>query len=152
MKSGRGDIFKVRADAICVTTNGVTRSDGRAVMGAGVARIAADRYPGIDKVLGLQIIAGGNHARVLHEGGVDPWSFESRAIVSLPTKSHWLDPSPVELVMRSAGELVELADERGWESVITPRPGCGLGGLDWEELKPALEEIWDDRFWVSSGP
>lgn len=72
MKSGRGDIFKVRADAICVTTNGVTRSDGRAVMGAGVARIAADRYPGIDKVLGLQIIAGGNHARVLHEGGSIP--------------------------------------------------------------------------------
>ena len=43
-----GDMFSnlvsSRADAVCITTNSKLKSNGRAVMGAGVAKIARDKY------------------------------------------------------------------------------------------------------------
>ena len=48
MKEIKSDIWKVKADWICVTTNGKIRADGRAVMGAGIAKDAKIRFPDID--------------------------------------------------------------------------------------------------------
>lgn len=148
----RGDVFAADADAICITTNGMVRKDGRAVMGAGIARAAASRYPGIDRRLGELIAAAGNRVHLLHRGGAEPWPEEARALVSYPTKHDWRKPSPLELVIASARQLVELADDEGWEHIVLPRPGCGLGGLSWtREVGPELARLFDDRFLVSSG-
>ena len=31
------------------------------------------------------------------------------------------------------------------KNVALPRPGCANGGLNWEDVKPHLERILDDR-------
>jgi hypothetical protein len=56
------------------------------------------------------------------------------------------------MIRRSAEELRQLADQHGLESVVVPRPGCGGGGMRWQEVRPMLEELFDDRFIVVGAP
>ena len=140
MKEIKGDIFAQHdADAICVTTNTQIGRFG-AVMGAGVAKQFALRYPTLQAFLGedLRYRQGRVFAIRLPN--------EPRAIVNFPTKDHWKDPSPIELVEKSAKSLVSLADFNEWTKVVLTRPGCGLGGLQWPQVKAVLEPILDDRF------
>jgi len=148
----RGDIFELQADAIGITTNGIVRKNGNAIMGAGVAKAANDRYPGIDQRLGKYLRQYGNRVFILHRASTSPWEDEPRELFSFPTKEHWRHPSSLELIERSAKQLVDLADKRDWQQVILPQPGCGLGGLDWQQqVRPLLAEIWDQRFIISQG-
>ena len=144
MRFGQGDIWDSlnEVDAICVTTNGIIKADGKLVMGAGIAKQARDRFPGIDFYAGGEVLRSGSHVRTI---------FQDRMtrIVSLPTKQHWRDPSPFWLVDRSLTELVVLVNKMGWETILLTRPGCGHGGLDWEtQVKPLCEKILDERFCV----
>ena len=56
--------------------------------------------------------------------------------------------SEMSLIEQSCRELVELTDYKGWQKVVVPRPGCGGGGLEWEEVKTILERHFDERFHV----
>ena len=68
-------------------------------------------------------------------------------IVAMPTKNSVSRSSPLPLVVRSVAELNELAYWHDWTRVVLPRPGCGLGGLLWRNVKPIVDEL-DDRFTV----
>ena len=35
-----------------------------------------------------------------------------------------------------------------FSSVLLPKPGCANGGLNWEQVKPLLEQYLDDRFTI----
>ncbi len=52
----------------------------------------------------------------------------------------------------STEELRMLADREGWTRIIVPRPGCGGGGLAWQDVRPLLADILDDRFTVIAIP
>lgn len=71
MVEKQGDLWTQSVDAICITTNGFVRGNGMAVMGAGLAKQAAQRYPGIEFTLGYQIHQGGNHVYVLTQNASD---------------------------------------------------------------------------------
>jgi len=145
-----GDIFKMGTAAIAITTNGIVKKDGAAVMGAGIAKAATRHYPGIAYRLGEKLLASGNNVYLLNPEGPPPSG--TTAVLSFPTKEHWRDPSRLELIERSAHQLVAWMDEYEWDTAALPQPGCGLGGLDWErQVKPVLEAIFDDRFMISSG-
>ncbi len=149
MKERRGNLFNSKVDAVIITTNGFVKKDGTAVMGRGVAREAAQRWPFLPELLGAALIDSGNivhwlasQSQVLagYDGTYD--------LVSFPVKHNWWEKADMDLIRFSAKQLIRLADKRGWESVALPRPGCGNGRLDWVLVKSAIESILDDRFIV----
>lgn len=135
-----GDIWEYADTAvIAITTNGSLTPDGRAIFGRGVARQAALRYSGLAEKLGRLLAEKGSHVFDLGCG-----------IVTFPVEeTPWSLPD-LRIIARSAGELRLLADRSGWGQVVVPRPGCGGGGLAWQDVKPLLEVCFDHRFLVIS--
>lgn len=133
-------------NAICVTTNAMTKLEGNrlvGVMGRGIAKQAADIFPTIAQALAEQLLENGNHTQIIQVTD----DIQPLYIVALPTKTHWRLPSDPALVNNSLSELFELANHWNWQRVVLPRPGCGLGGLDYEsQVKPLLQLHLDDRF------
>lgn len=142
------DVFKLpkgRSEAAVITTNGITRNNGYAVMGRGIALSAKNNFPYIDRDLGRLLRKSGNQAYnlgVRNHKGID------MTILTMPTKNHWRDPSDLELIKKSAKELMALADALGLTAVYLPRPGCQNGHLEWNTVKAAIEAVLDDRFIV----
>jgi len=56
----KGNMFDQEADAICITTNGFVKKDGRCVAGRGCAKEARDRWLDFDLKLGTSIRKHGN--------------------------------------------------------------------------------------------
>lgn len=129
------------SDAICITTNGVIKKDGKAVMGAGVAKQANARYS-LDEELGAHLNSSGNVPYIFSKRGIN-----NAYLISFPTKYHWNQSSDVALIVRSAVLLVELVNRHEIKRCFLTPPGCGLGNLDWvTQVKPVLENILDNRF------
>tara|TARA_R110000851_G_scaffold6029_5_gene24556 strand:+ start:1648 stop:2169 length:522 start_codon:yes stop_codon:yes gene_type:complete len=155
-------------DAVCITTNLYIKKDKTSVMGKGCARQARDRYPGIERLVGLandNMVGFSGVARLQQDEGT--W------IVSFPVKpsigfsdgtnvvSHqqfrfdsgsivpgWAMKADLATIRRSAVQLAELADKQGWQNIVVPRPGCGAGELDWGIVCEVLDEHLDDRFTI----
>jgi len=137
-----GDIWEQadRGAVIVITTNGSLTRDRRAVLGRGVARQAALRFPGIADQLGRLLAEQGSHVFDLGSG-----------IVSFPVEETAWSLPDLRIIARSAEELRLLADRSGWQRVVVPRPGCGGGGLAWLDVQPLLVPWFDQRFTVITG-
>lgn len=151
MKNGSGDIWDKQKLGcwICIPVNGVVNKDGRLVMGKGLAKDAAERYPALSDHWGR---------RVTRMGSV-PLIYPPGRLISFPTKYHWKDPSPIELIAESAQKLVAVVDilqQVGYVTYINPtvylpRVGCGEGQLDWSrDVLPVLTRILIDDFTIIS--
>ena len=139
----KGDIFDYigKADVVCVTTNGIVKTNGELVMGAGVAKAFATRYPDMPQVLGKKVNANGN---IVYQGGED----KGTAILSFPTKNHFKDKADLNLIIKSAKRLLSFANKKQWKKIIIPSPGTGLGALSKEEVYEELNKIFDNRFYI----
>lgn len=162
MRERTGDLFEAarEADALVVTTNGAVRADGCAVMGRGVAKQAADRWPWLSKALGYRL-KNGNHLYVWRPDE----SGERFYIATFPVKHHWRETADLELIRSSVGELGLFADvhRQDVRTVVLPRLGCGNGGLLWRPVtvnqgepdeyelvgvRDVVAPLLDDRFVV----
>jgi hypothetical protein len=134
MKKILGNVwdFKSPGNYIGILTNGVVKN-GCCIMGAGQAKQAKDLYLGIDKELGALITCHGNHVFLLRDN-----------LFSFPTKSKYWESSSLELIEQSCKELKELIDKtyKQAEFYICP-PGCGLGGLKWEQVEPIMLKYFE---------
>jgi len=162
-----------RFDCICFTSNGIIKTDGSLVMGKGVAYAFKIRFPAIQLLAGKAVKQNGNICQVIdHHINTDGYECAKRKleergilfhsltpsacavvvdIVAFPTKHNWRDKSDFGLIIKSAGELMDLADKHEWKEVALPRPGCLNGQLSWEgEVKPALDKILDDRIIITT--
>lgn len=125
---------------IVIPTNGFVKNDGSAVMGAGLAKQALKRFPGIDKKVGQAIKKLGNR----------PVAFGNQRLITFPVKHHWAQEADIELIRTSAELLVELVDKHELDApYYLPRVGCGNGKKIWDtEVYPVLKGTLDDRFVV----
>lgn len=137
----KGNLWTYPADVRVITTNGTVKKNGECVMGRGCAKEAKDKFPELAYVLGGMIKNYGNHVQLIHN-----------RLYSFPVKHNWYEKADLTLIERSANELFNIVDpaypnDEG-HTIVLPRPGCGNGGLKWEDVKPVLEPILDDRFYV----
>lgn len=146
MKEATGNIWRHRTDAIVIPTNGDVNRHGRAVMGRGLALQAARRWALLPKVLADLLREHGNHVMDVYKPRRLP------TVLTFPVKHHWYDSADLDLIERSAQELVALVDRLAYRQVALPRVGCGNGGLDWKDVRPILERHLDDRFILVSRP
>lgn len=149
------------ADVRVITTNGTVKQNGQAVMGRGCAREAVagvdgkcGGWPGLPDILGAHL-EDGNHVYFLG-ACVTP---AKGVLYSFPVKHRWFERADMELIQRSAHELLSCINDEYPEitgkpsadcHVVMPRPGCGNGKLRWLDVRPLLANILDDRFRVIS--
>jgi O-acetyl-ADP-ribose deacetylase (regulator of RNase III) len=132
-----GDILKANAEAIVNTVNCV------GIMGRGIALQFKKAFP------------ANFHAYALacEEGEVQPGkmfvydtgSFTNpRYIINFPTKRHWKGKSRIEDIESGLVALAREVRDRGIKSIAIPPLGAGLGGLDWDEVRPRIESALRD--------
>jgi len=166
VKVYKKDIWTALGKAVvCVTTNGFVKTDGAAVMGAGIAKQAKERFPGIDYRLGHHIMTKGNCVGIIWE---DPiiCSFPVKPTTMKLTSKDQLVPhmrnkiklnttapggacvASLDIIRLSAHELFDLTEKNLWKHVCLTKPGCYNGNLRWEDVEPILDEIFDERFYI----
>jgi O-acetyl-ADP-ribose deacetylase (regulator of RNase III) len=133
MRMVKGNLWDYQANWRAIPTNGMIKSNGELVMGAGVALQAKVRYPKLAKVIGEFVSQCGN---------IVGWIQEYR-IVSFPTKNNWAEKSSLELIDQSARQMMDKLPDM--DIVAMPRVGCGYGQLDWNDVLPVLMRYCDDR-------
>lgn len=134
-----GDLWQENAEgaAVAITTNGVANKVGQAIMLLGCERQARDRFPNLLQTLGSLIRQHGNHVFDL-----------GHQIVSFPIEEDPYQVPEMGLIDQSCRELVDLAGYKGWQKIVVPRPGCGAGGLAWQEAKMIQVRRFDEGFHV----
>lgn len=119
----------------CVLTNGEIKINGENIMGGGIARQVSEAYPWFPAELGEKLKLFGNQVFI----------FPDIKWFSFPTKDKVRFRSDIMLIRNSCEQLCNLLDTFDINEVYLPRPGCGLGGLTWEQVKPRIEGLLDDR-------
>lgn len=132
-----GDILKADAEAIVNTVNCV------GIMGRGIALQFKKAFPANFRA----------YALACEEGEVQPgrmFVFDTgaftnpRYIVNFPTKRHWKGKSRIEDIDSGLIALAQEVRERGIKSIAIPPLGAGLGGLDWNDVRPRIEAALRD--------
>jgi O-acetyl-ADP-ribose deacetylase (regulator of RNase III) len=77
--------------------------------------------------------------------------FGERLIINFPTKQHWKIPSSYAYVESGLIALAAYLEKNPVNSLAMPAPGCGNGGLDWNKVRPMIEQYLSElnmSIWV----
>ena len=128
----RGDLLTADVQALVNTVNTV------GVMGRGVAlqfkQAFPENYRAYKKACDEGAVRLGEMF-VFDLGGLH----NPRYIINFPTKRHWRGKSRQEYIERGLESLVADIQRLGIESIALPPLGCGLGGLDWNQVYRQIE-------------
>jgi len=61
-------------------------------------------------------------------------------IINFPTKEHWRQRTKMQWITEGLKDLRRVIEEKKIRSVAVPPLGCGNGGLDWQDVRPAIED------------
>lgn len=130
-----GDLWTKHAEGywIGIPTNGCLAS-GNLVMGAGLALAAKNKYPQLPSRLGEHVIHQGNTVCFVGE----------LKIFSFPTKYHWTEPGSLDLIEEGCRRLQLLLPFYDPLPFYIPKIGCGLGGLQWFDVKAICDKYLSD--------
>lgn len=131
----RGNLLNAEVDALVNTVN----CDG--YMGKGIALQFKQAFPGNFKAYEAACQRGDMvpGRMLIHDNGglVNP-----RWIINFPTKRHWRNKSRLEDIASGLKALVADVQRLGIRSIAVPPLGCGLGGLNWADVRPMIEQAF----------
>lgn len=133
----KGDILLAKADALVNTVNCV------GIMGRGIALQFRKAFPE-----NFRAYETACKRKDVHPGKM--FVYETgllagpRFIINFPTKRHWKGKSRIEDIDAGLRALVGEIRERGIRSVAVPPLGSGLGGLDWNVVRPRIIRAFED--------
>ena len=129
IEAGHGDLFAANVDALVNPVNTA------GVMGKGLALQFKKAFPDVFA----------DYARACKHGEVElgrmhvvQRSTSPLFVINFPTKKHWRQPSKLEYIESGLDDLVAQVRRLEIRSIAVPPLGCGLGGLDWREVKPRI--------------
>ena len=137
----RGDLWTAFAptNLFLITTNSTIRKDGALIMGRGIAQQARDRFPGLDVVLGKQILSlcgqKGQYGLL-----VSPRWPESK-LGAFQVKGHYSQPASLKLIHHSTTRLCEWCTAHPDAQVVLNFPGIGNGSLCREVVLPIIAQL-----------
>lgn len=128
-----GDILSANAEALVNTVNCV------GIMGRGIALQFRNAFP--DNYRAYKAACDRKEVVPGKMLVVDLNRFENpRLVINFPTKAHWKGKSRMEDIKTGLLDLVRVLREHRVKSVAIPPLGCGLGGLNWAEVRPLIEQ------------
>ncbi len=131
-KSKTGDILREDAEALVNTVNCV------GVMGRGIALQFKNAFPenfkAYEKACARQDVKPGK--MFVYATG---YLTNPRFIINFPTKRHWKGKSRMEDIESGLADLVQVIRVHQIRSIAIPPLGSGLGGLDWQDVRPRIE-------------
>ncbi len=123
----KGDIFESGAEAIVNPVNCM------GIMGKGLALQFKNKFPKTN----IEYTKFCNEGKLLI--GTLHHNFENNIhIINFPTKIEWFNKSKMEYISKGLDVLIELIIHTDIHSIAIPALGCGLGGLNWIEIKSLL--------------
>lgn len=130
----QGNLLQAHVDALVNTVN----TEG--VMGKGIALQFKQAFPGMfraytDACKSNQVHLG--KMNVYDRGGL---AEGPRWIINFPTKGHWRSRSRLADIDSGLIDLKATIQRLGIRSIAIPPLGCGHGGLDWEDVRPRIED------------
>ena len=135
IKLTRGNLLEAQVEALVNTVNCV------GYMGKGIALQFKQAFPVNFKDYEVACHAGdmAPGKMLIHDNGglVNP-----RYIINFPTKRHWKGKSRIEDVESGLKALVADVQRLGIRSIAVPPLGCGLGGLEWQVVRPMIEQAF----------
>ena len=142
--------FHAEGRPVVVTTNIGWKKDGSNPMGAGIAKIAAEKYPELPGWYGRRCKQYGAETAVCYYEIGNIFLFPTKPMDEKPWMS-WKNDSCRSLVRTSTIQLVALVDiltdkGRFMPSIGLPMVGCGSGNLRPRDVLPILRPRLDDRF------
>lgn len=132
----QGDLLRQDdVDAIVNTVNCV------GVMGKGIALQFKNKWPA--NYSAYEAACKAKQVRpgtmfVFDSGGL----VKPNYIINFPTKDHWRGKSRIEFIRDGLVDLVAQIKRLGIRSIAIPPLGCGNGGLEWDEVRPLIEQAF----------
>jgi O-acetyl-ADP-ribose deacetylase (regulator of RNase III) len=127
----QGDILKADAEALVNTVNCV------GVMGRGVALQFRKAFP-----KNFKVYEAACKADRVQPGKMFVYDlnrlYNPRFIINFPTKRHWKGKSRIEDIKSGLSDLIDFVQQQQIRSIAIPPLGCGLGGLNWAEVRPLI--------------
>jgi len=131
----KGNLLEADAEALVNTVNCV------GYMGKGIALQFKQAFPENFKAYEKAC-----RAEEIKPGRVLVWQTNllgnPRYIINFPSKVHWKAKSKIEHIRQGLSALIQEVRRLGIHSIAVPPLGCGLGGLDWSEVRPMIEEAF----------
>lgn len=133
----KGNILGADAEALVNTVNCI------GFMGKGIALQFKQAFPANFKA----------YEAACHAGQVVPgrmFIFDNarlinpRYVINFPTKRHWRGKSRIADIRSGLKALMADIRRLGVRSIAVPPLGCGLGGLDWREVRPLIEKAFSE--------
>lgn len=108
------------------------------VMGAGIAVSFRERYP--EMYEDYQEACRENR---IQPGSVFPYSEGGDRIYNIASQDKPGAHARLEWLRSGLDAALAVVAEYGGEGIAIPRIGCGIGGLDWDNVLPIIEELSD---------
>ena len=124
-----GDILKSDTDAIVNAVN----CEG--VMGKGLAYQIKKQYPKTFENYSELCKQG-----KLKIGQIHSFKENGKIIINFPTKDKWRLKSKIDYITATLPVLIDFLKNSDIKSIAIPQLVCGLGGLNWLEVKQVLLE------------
>jgi len=135
IQNATGNLLEADAEALVNTVNCV------GFMGKGIALQFKQAWPENFEAYAKACTAG-----QVRPGRMFIWEtgrmINPKFIINFPTKRNWRGKSRIEDIKSGLRALIVDVRRLGIRTIAVPPLGCGNGGLDWQEVRPLIEEAF----------